>query len=75
MYWNSWSEFIAMGGYGVYVWGSFMVCAVAICLEGVLLGYARRQTLRQMARASMLANLARSQVADQHKVSQQEGAQ
>ncbi|WP_255446433.1 heme exporter protein CcmD [Chitinibacter sp. GC72] len=69
-----------MGGYGVYVWGSFIACSVAICMEGVLLAHARRQTMRQIARASMLANLARSQVAglqvaDQHKASQQEGAQ
>ena len=33
MIWNSWSEFIAMGGYGLYVWGSFGVTAAAIAAE------------------------------------------
>jgi len=23
--WNSWQEFLAMGGYGTYVWGSYAV--------------------------------------------------
>jgi heme exporter protein D len=33
MIWNSWSDFIAMGGYGLYVWGSFGVTAAAITAE------------------------------------------
>ena len=33
MNWNSWSDFLAMGGYGLYVWGSFGVTALAIALE------------------------------------------
>ena len=33
MIWNSWSDFIAMGGYGLYVWGSFGVTAAAIAAE------------------------------------------
>jgi heme exporter protein D len=31
--WNSASEFFAMGGYGLYVWGSFGVTAVVIAAE------------------------------------------
>jgi heme exporter protein D len=27
------SEFLAMGGYGFYVWGSYGVTALCICLE------------------------------------------
>jgi heme exporter protein D len=27
------SEFLAMGGYGLYVWGSYGVTALCICLE------------------------------------------
>jgi heme exporter protein D len=27
------SEFLAMGGYGFYVWGSYSVTALCICLE------------------------------------------
>jgi heme exporter protein D len=33
MQWNSASEFFAMGGYGLYVWGSFGVTALALVVE------------------------------------------
>ena len=33
MNWNSLSEFIAMGGYGLYVWGSFGVTFACIAIE------------------------------------------
>ncbi len=33
MHWGSFSEFFAMGGYGLYVWGSYVVTAVALVVE------------------------------------------
>lgn len=33
MKWASLSQFLAMGGYGLYVWGSYAVTAVVIGLE------------------------------------------
>ena len=33
MYWGSISEFLAMGGYGLYVWTSFIVTAVSLIWE------------------------------------------
>lgn len=33
MQWNNAAEFFAMGGYGVYVWGSFGVTALALVVE------------------------------------------
>jgi heme exporter protein D len=36
MYWNSLSDFLAMGGYGLYVWGSFGVTALVMLLEAWL---------------------------------------
>ena len=33
MSWGSFSEFLAMGGYGPYVWGSYGVAALCIALE------------------------------------------
>ncbi|QEA14479.1 heme exporter protein CcmD [Comamonas sp. NLF-1-9] len=33
MYWSSWSEFLHMGGYGRYVWGSLAVMMVVIAAE------------------------------------------
>jgi heme exporter protein D len=37
MQWNSIGEFFTMGGYGLYVWGSFGVCALAMLIEPLLL--------------------------------------
>ena len=42
---SSWSEFLAMGGYGLYVWGSFGMWVAVLVLEVVLLA-ARRRALR-----------------------------
>ena len=36
MMWGSASEFFAMGGYGFYVWGSYLVTAVLMLVEPVL---------------------------------------
>jgi heme exporter protein D len=33
MNWNSASEFFAMGGYGLYVWGSYLATLAAMALE------------------------------------------
>jgi heme exporter protein D len=29
----SFAEFVSMGGYGFYVWGSYAACALAIAIE------------------------------------------
>ena len=33
MNWGGWSEFLAMGGYGFYVWGSYGVAFACLALE------------------------------------------
>jgi heme exporter protein D len=48
MIWNSWSEFWAMGGYGLYVWGSFGVTALCVALEVIWVKNARAQALAQI---------------------------
>lgn len=45
MNWASWSEFFAMGGYALYVWGSYGVSAGLIVMEIILLGQRRRRAL------------------------------
>jgi heme exporter protein D len=45
MWFANWSEFFAMGGYGLYVWGSFAMTALAIAIEVVALR-ARTRHLR-----------------------------
>ena len=52
MQWGSVSEFLAMGGYGLYVWGSYLVTAAVIAAEIVVL-VRRGRTLR--ARAGRMA--------------------
>lgn len=46
---NSWSEFIAMGGYGLYVWGSVGVAAVCVAAELIALQL-RSKALRRKGR-------------------------
>ncbi len=33
MNWNSLGDFLAMGGYGLYVWGSFGMTALVLAVE------------------------------------------
>jgi heme exporter protein D len=49
MIWNSLNDFWAMGGYGLYVWGSFGVTALCMALEMVWVKNARAQALSQVA--------------------------
>ena len=53
MTWNSASEFFAMGGYALYVWGSFGVCAVALALEPFLLSRRRRAVVGSLRRHAL----------------------
>ena len=50
MNWNSLSEFLAMGGYAFYVWGSFGVTALALIVEPLLIRKRRRDILRTLRR-------------------------
>jgi heme exporter protein D len=46
MNWNNATEFFAMGGYGLYVWGSYGVVTVWMLLEPLLV-QRRLQQARQ----------------------------
>ncbi len=52
MIWESWDAFWAMGGYGLYVWGSYAVVLICLFLEIVLAraGHsASMQTVRELS--------------------------
>ena len=49
--WADWTRFFAMGGYGLYVWGSLAMCGLVVVVE--LLQLAWRQ---QAAAAASLDN-------------------
>jgi heme exporter protein D len=43
------SEFLAMGGYGFYVWGAYGVAALAIVVEVLALRARRRALLAEVS--------------------------
>jgi heme exporter protein D len=49
MMWNSASDFFHMGGYGLYVWGSYVVCAAFMLAEPLLARRRHQQALRDAA--------------------------
>ena len=55
MKWASLSAFFAMGGYGFYVWGSYLVTALLICAEIALL-ISRHRAARRAITATRSRN-------------------
>lgn len=49
MNWTSAVEFFAMGGYGLYVWGSVAACALLMTVEPWLARRRHRLALRDAA--------------------------
>lgn len=50
MNWGSASEFFAMGGHALYVWGSYGVTAVLIIAETLWVKSKQQQTRQRLAR-------------------------
>ncbi len=50
MSWASWNDFVAMGGYGLYVWGSYAVTLGLIVMEVILLVLRKRGVLDHLRR-------------------------
>lgn len=48
MQWNSGSEFFAMGGYALYVWGSFGTTALVMLVESLLIRSRRKAVLHEL---------------------------
>ena len=46
--WSSFSDFLAMGGYGLYVWVSLGVCALVCVIEPISLNLRRRALLAEV---------------------------
>jgi heme exporter protein D len=49
-----WSEFISMGGYGFYVWGSYLTTLILLGGEVVLLMKRRKNLRKPNSRATDL---------------------
>ena len=51
MNWNSMSEFFAMGGYALYVWGSYGMTIVLVVVELISLRARRNRAMDELRRA------------------------
>ena len=60
MYWNSFSEFLAMGTHGFYVWGSVSVMALLMVLEPVLLVRGQKSLVARLKRQFRAEKIDRS---------------
>ncbi len=49
MAWNSFGDFLHMGGYALYVWGAYGVTLATLVAEAWLANQRRRRALRQAA--------------------------
>ncbi len=56
----NWSEFFAMGGYGLYVWGSYGTAALVLVFN-VLAARRREQNVRRELAATTHLNQAESE--------------
>jgi heme exporter protein D len=56
MQWGSVGEFLNMGGYAAYVWGSYGVCAAVIVLELVSARARRNRALAEARRHAAREN-------------------
>jgi heme exporter protein D len=45
--WGSWSEFFSMGGFGLYVWGSYGITLVLLAGEVLMLWKRKRNIARR----------------------------
>ncbi len=50
IHWNSFSDFLAMGGYGLYVWGSFGVTVLIMVVEPIMVARNRKATITRLQR-------------------------
>ena len=50
MYWNSFSEFLAIGQHGLYVWGSIGVMAIVMIVEPLLLIKGHKRLITRLQR-------------------------
>jgi heme exporter protein D len=48
--WNSPAEFFAMGGYALYVWCSFGVCAMVFLIEPLAVQARHKAIMRRLQR-------------------------
>ena len=73
MNWHSASDFFAMGGYALYVWGSVGACAAGLLLEVVALRLRRRTALSMLRRQHAVQQIEQMERARLSEISLQAG--
>lgn len=61
MYWQSFNEFLTMGGHGIYVWSVFFLTVLLIVAELVSLAQLKQKILKRFRRIRLLASKKGSQ--------------
>ena len=56
MYWQSFSEFIAMDGHGIYVWSVFILAVLLVWVELFSLVQLKEKTIKRFRRIRLLAS-------------------
>jgi heme exporter protein D len=49
MNWSSFAEFVDMGGYALYVWGSYLMAGAALGWEALMLALRRSRAVQALA--------------------------
>jgi heme exporter protein D len=52
--WSNFADFLAMGGYGLYVWGSFAMVGAALVWEALMLAHRRASALDNLRERAVL---------------------
>ena len=60
MYWSSLSDFLGMGGYALYVWGSFGMTAGVLGWELLTMAQRRRRALDEVRNWRLLNDAERA---------------
>ena len=50
IHWNSFSDFLAMGGYGLYVWGSFGATLLIMAIDPIVVARNRKPPIARLKR-------------------------
>ncbi|CAM5200183.1 heme exporter protein CcmD [Oligella ureolytica] len=56
MYWQSLSDFLTMGGHGVYVWSVFFLTVLCVAIELGSLAQLKQKTINRFRRIRLLAS-------------------
>lgn len=54
MNWGGFDEFLAMGGYGFYVWGSYGITFLFMLIEVILLLKSKKSLTQRLARIARM---------------------